>query len=98
MDQPSNSDGRLRRVAEFQLLKRQDFAIHVAAYLAVNVLLVAIWAFAGGGEFGPLIPIVVWGAFVALHAWAVFGRHANRVADPVDAEIERLRAASAASS
>ena len=92
MDQPSNSDGRLRRVAEFHLLKRQDFAIHVAAYLAVNVLLSRSGPSPAARDFWPLIPIVVWDAYVALHAWAVIGRHANRVADPVDAEIEPLRA------
>ena len=82
----------LRNRAEAHLHKKQDFAIHVAAYLAVNVLLIAIWDFAGGGEFWPLVPIAIWGAFLALHAWAVFGSRGKSAADPVDAEVERLRA------
>jgi len=85
------TESSLRDLAEAQLHRRQDFAIHVAAYLAVNVLLVAIWAFAGGGEFWPLVPIVVWGGFLALHGWAVFGP-GRSIADPVAAEMDRLRA------
>ena len=81
---------RLRDLAEARLQKRQDFAIHVAAYLAVNGLFVAIWAFFGG-EFWPLVPIVVWGAGVAIHGWSVY-RHGQSTEDPVAKEMDRLRA------
>jgi hypothetical protein len=90
VDPAAKPESRLRRMAEFELIKRQDVAIHLAAYVAVSVLLIAIWAFAGGGEFWPLIPIVVWGGFVALHAWAIHRPDRDK-GDGVAAEMERLR-------
>lgn len=47
---------------------RQSFKIHVAVYLSVNLVLIGIWAAAGGGEFWPIWPILGWGAAVACHA------------------------------
>jgi hypothetical protein len=90
MESATGENLELRKRAEAELHKRQDFAIHVAAYLSVNVLLVALWSFAGGGEFWPLIPIVVWGLALALHGWSVFGRPSS--ADPLAREMDRLRA------
>jgi 2TM domain len=82
---------RLRDVAEAHLRKRQDFAIHVAAYLAVNGLFVSIWAFFGG-EFWPIVPLVIWGAALGLHGWSVFLGPARRAgADPIAREMDRLR-------
>ena len=86
-------DPTLRERAEAQLRHRQDFAISVAAYVSVNVLLVAIWSFAGGGEFWPLAPILVWGAWLGIHAWSVF-RPGAAVDDPVAREMNRIRAGS----
>jgi hypothetical protein len=79
-------------LAAAQLEKKQDFAIHLAAYLSVNALLVVIWAIADGGDFWPVIPIVVWGIGLALHAWSLFGRKPMSTADQISAEAERLRA------
>jgi 2TM domain len=82
----------LTALAAAQLEKKQDFAIHVAAYLAVNALLVVIWAIADGGDFWPIVPIVAWGVGLALHAWSVFGRNPMTPGDQISAEAERLRA------
>jgi 2TM domain len=90
MESASGGNSKLQKRAEAELHKRQDFAIHVAAYLSVNVLLVALWSFAGGGEFWPIVPIVVWGMALALHGWTVFGRLASE--DPLAREMDRLRA------
>ena len=38
-----------------------DLPGQVGAFLAVNVMLVAIWALSGGGYFWPLWPILGWG-------------------------------------
>jgi len=89
MENASREDLDLQKRAEAKLNKRQDFGIHVAAYLSVNTLLVTLWSFAGGGEFWPLIPIVVWGLALALHGWSVFGRFSSE--DPLAREMDRLR-------
>jgi Domain of unknown function (DUF1707)/2TM domain len=41
---------------------------HVRAYVAVNVMLVAIWALTGGGYFWPIWPILGWGVGVVADA------------------------------
>jgi class 3 adenylate cyclase len=42
--------------------------IHLTIYLVVNVLLIGIWAAAGGGYFWPIWPILGWGIGVGCHA------------------------------
>ena len=42
--------------------------IHLAVYVVVNVMLVAIWAASGGGYFWPVWPILGWGIGVGCHA------------------------------
>src|SRR4051794_39825147 len=42
--------------------------IHVVIYVVVNVLLVGIWAAAGGGYFWPVWSILGWGIGVGCHA------------------------------
>jgi Domain of unknown function (DUF1707)/2TM domain len=41
---------------------------HVRAYVAVNVMLVAIWALTGAGYFWPIWPILGWGVGVVADA------------------------------
>lgn len=43
----------------------------VVAFLAVNLVLIAIWAATGAGYFWPIWPLLGWGAIVALHTWIV---------------------------
>jgi len=81
----------LRTLAAAQVEKKQDFTIHLAAYLAVNAFLVVIWAVSGGG-FWPIFPIVGWGIGLALHAWSVFGRNPMTSEARISAEEDRLRA------
>jgi hypothetical protein len=44
-----------------------DFGEHLRVFLAVNALLVAIWALTGGGYFWPVWPFMGWGIAVVLH-------------------------------
>jgi hypothetical protein len=50
--------------------RRQDpeLRAHVTAFVAVNVMLVAIWALSGGGYFWPVWPFMGWGIGVVSHA------------------------------
>jgi len=55
---------------------------HVRAYVAVNVMLVAIWALTGAGYFWPIWPILGWGIGVVADAGRLRGpcrrRSSNR--------------------
>ncbi len=85
----SDAEPRLRQQAISSLGKKRDFRVHLAAYLAVNTMLIVIWAFSGG-FFWPLFPILGWGIGLAVHAWDT---HARRPLseDAIHREIERLR-------
>jgi hypothetical protein len=88
----SASEKGLRALAAAQVERKQDFAIHLAAYLSVNAFVVIVWAVAGGGSFWPGVLIVAWGIGLALHGWSVFGRLPRTPEQQIDAEAERLRA------
>jgi Domain of unknown function (DUF1707)/2TM domain len=57
---PPGPPGRVRR--------RGPDSDHLRAYLAVNALLVVIWALTGAGYFWPIWPILGWGIGVIADA------------------------------
>ena len=66
------NDEERREAAVKRLKDKRDFRNHVAAYVLVNTLLVAIWAFSGGGYFWPVWAMAGWGIGLAFNAWAVY--------------------------
>jgi hypothetical protein len=57
-----------RRVAE------RLFQTHALVYVLVNLMLVAIWAAAGGGYFWPIWPVITWGPALAMQGYFTYGR------------------------
>ena len=53
--------------------ERREFRAHLASFVAVNLLLIAIWALTGAGYFWPIWPILGWGIGIASHASDAFG-------------------------
>ncbi len=51
-----------------------SFQLHAVTYVAVNVMLIAIWLAAGGGYFWPVWPLITWAPAVAIHGWITYGR------------------------
>jgi hypothetical protein len=47
---------------------------HLAIYVAVNVMLIGIWAASGGGYFWPIWPMLGWGIGVGCHAAPLLAR------------------------
>ena len=62
-----------RQAAIERLEHKRVFRSHVVTYLAVNTMLVVIWAVSGAAYFWPIWPILGWGVAVGLHAWTVYG-------------------------
>ena len=88
----SEPNDDLRQHAISRLEAKRDFLSHLAIYLGVSVLLVAIWAFAGGeGFFWPAIPILAWGIFgVIPNYWTAY-RQSGLPEDKIQAEMEKIR-------
>ncbi len=61
-----------RQVAIKRIKDKNDFRTHLVVYLAVNTMLVVIWAFTGAGFFWPIFPIVGWGVGVVMNAYVVY--------------------------
>ena len=79
----------LRQQAIRNLKKKRDFRGHLFIYVAVNAVLVVIWAITSGGFFWPIFPILGWGIGVAANAWDVYGRKPISE-DEIARETERL--------
>lgn len=90
MEAASGSQQDLREQAIAQLKKKRDFRAHIFIYVAVNAMLVAIWAIVGGGFFWPIFPILGWGVGVAANAWDVYGRKPISE-EEIRRETERLQ-------
>ena len=65
--------------------QRAELRAHLASFVLVNALLVAIWAATGADYFWPIWPILGWGIGIASHASeallgvrAPFGGHCGR--------------------
>jgi len=61
-----------REAAKKRIKEKDDFKVHVAVYLAVNIMLVGIWWFTGGGYFWPIFPILGWGVGVVINGYVAY--------------------------
>ncbi len=76
-------DQRQRAIRRIQA--KRGFWAHFTIYLAVNALLVLIWAMTSGAYFWPIWPMLGWGIGVAAHAVSVY----IRPSEISDAQIDR---------
>lgn len=83
----------LRALAKSRLVKRREFTAHIASYVFVNAIFVAIWAFTGAGFFWPVFPILGWGIGVFFHGWDTYSEPLSE--DRIDREVEQLRRSAA---
>ena len=77
---------------------KRGFRVHATVYVAVNLLLIAIWALTGPGyanhrhgsesDFWPIWPILGWGVGLGLHYLTVFHRRPISE-DEIRREIEK---------
>lgn len=90
MEAAPRSEEEIREQALARLKKKRDFRSHLFMYVAVNAMLVAIWAITGADFFWPIFPILGWGIGVAANAWDVYGRKPISE-DEIRREADRLR-------
>lgn len=90
MEAAPRTEQELRELAVSRLKKKRDFRSHIFIYVAVNAMLVVIWAVTGADFFWPIFPILGWGVGVAANAWDVYGRKPISE-DEIRRETERLQ-------
>jgi hypothetical protein len=84
-----------RQVAIKRIKAKNDFKTHLIVYLAVNTLLVVLWALNNAGEpypqgaFWPIIPIVGWGVAVVINAYAVYRKDVY-TEDRIQREMDKM--------
>jgi hypothetical protein len=85
------STGDPRRDLAIKRIKAKNgFKIHLVVYLAVNAILVVIWAFTPAGKaypqgfFWPIVSMVGWGVGVVINGYVVY--HGNA---PTEKQIQR---------
>jgi len=61
------------RATKTAIAKRRELRDHVASFVLVNLLLIAIWALTGADYFWPVWPLLGWGIGVASHASEALG-------------------------
>lgn len=86
----AGADTVLREEARKRVERKRGFWTHLAVYLAVNGVLVVVWAWTGAPFFWPIFPIVLWGVGLAANAWDAFG--ARPISETrIQREIDRMR-------
>jgi class 3 adenylate cyclase len=82
---PSDHQAAIERIQA-----KRGFERHATAYVAVNLLLIGIWAITDRGYFWPIWPILGWGVGLGANYWAVF--HRRPISDDeIRREIEKGR-------
>ena len=86
------SEEKIYEEAKQRVKAKRDFWGHFGAYVAVNILLVVIWAFADGGGYPWFLwPLVCWGVFVLFHYLRVFVFERKSDRRAIEKEAERIK-------
>ena len=86
-------EDELRKQAIVSLKKKENFKKTLAAYVVVNLALVAIWAFTadGGDHFWPIWVIGGWGIGLAFQAWDAYGQRGTVTESQISEEMNKIR-------
>lgn len=76
-----------RQWAINRIRAKRAFWRHLAIYVAVNALLILIWAFSSSEGFWPMWPMLGWGIGVVSHAATVFAGPKSISDDRIDREL-----------
>jgi len=87
------SEEELYRQASKRVEEKKGFYIHFAVYIAVNIMLVIIWAVTGAGFPWFVFPLGGWGIGILFHFLGVFvfSQQSNWERREIEKEVERLK-------
>jgi nitroreductase len=76
--QREDAEHRRRRDQRRSRGRKRGFRIHLTSYIAVQTLLLAVWALSGGGYPWFIFPLLGWGIGLAIHYAASYERPRDR--------------------
>ncbi len=90
----AGEEGDARSQAIKRLKRKREFRGNVVTYLFINAILWAIWALSGA-EINDTVPWPtwvsgIWGVFLVLHAWRVYGERTISEQD-IQREMNRMK-------
>ncbi len=87
------SEEELYRQAEKRVEEKKGFYIHFTVYIAVNIMLVIIWAVTGAGFPWFIFPLGGWGIGILFHFLGVFvfSKQTGWERRAIEKEVERLK-------
>ncbi len=77
-----------RQRAIRRIRAKREFRVHLAVYLAVNALLVVIWAMTSTAYFWPVWPMLGWGVGVVAHAASIYFGPSEITEAQIDRELQ----------
>ena len=77
-----------RQQAIRRIQAKRGFRAHLAVYLAVNALLVLIWAITSATYFWPVWPMLGWGIGVVSHGVGVYFGPSEISEEQIDRELQ----------
>jgi uncharacterized membrane protein len=85
------SEEEIRKIAITRVQAKKGFYSHLAAYVIVNLMLIAIWYFTGASHFWPMWVLLFWGIGVIINAIAVFsGRDTGWEMKEIEKEVQKI--------
>ena len=88
----AQNEDPIRQEAVASLKRKRAFKQSAITYVAVNLLLIVIWAIDGTDQFfWPVFVIAGWGTFLAIQAWGAYGPREEITEDEISSEMDRLR-------
>ena len=87
----SMSEEEIYEEARKRVKAKREFFSHLTAYIAVNILLIIIWAVTGAGFLWFLFPLCGWGIGLFFHFMNTFVFTAKLDKAAVEREAEKIR-------
>jgi uncharacterized ion transporter superfamily protein YfcC len=89
-EMPTEADAMQRRELAIKRIKeKNDFKAHLVVYLAVNTMILVIWAFTGVGFFWPIFVLGFWGIGLVMHGYTAYRVNAL-TEEQIQREMKRL--------
>jgi len=86
------NEEQIYKEARKRVKEKKDFLGHFGAWVAVNIMLIVIWALTDfGGDPWFLWPLCIWGVFVALHFVRVYVIRGKPESIDIEKEVERIK-------